>query len=188
MRFKAIALIQVGSALAGVLVGVGMAWLHYGYWSLVGLNLTTGLVALGLTALASRWRPQFFTRSSGTRPMLYFGANLTAGAFFYSIARGLDGLLIGRFYGAVSVGLYSRALAMLARPLEQVMCPIESVLIPMFSRLQCQPERYQRVLHKRQVQRGREFSWPSARVQRRRHSAHPGVSAPHRFYRVELLR
>ena len=145
MRFKAIALIQVGSALAGVLVGVGMAWLHYGYWSLVGLNLTTGLVALGLTALASRWRPQFFTRSSGTRPMLYFGANLTAGAFFYSIARGLDGLLIGRFYGAVSVGLYSRALAMLARPLEQVMCPIESVLIPMFSRLQCQPERYQSV-------------------------------------------
>ena len=36
MRFKAIALIQVGSVLAGVLVGVGMAWLNYGYWSLVG--------------------------------------------------------------------------------------------------------------------------------------------------------
>jgi len=144
MRFKAIAIIQVGSMLAGIVVGIGMAWLNYGYWSLVGLNLTTGLVALVMTWLASRWRPQFFTRQSGTRPMLHFGANLTAGAFFYSIARGLDGLLIGRFYGAVSVGLYSRAAAMLARPLEQLLCPIEAVLIPMFSRLQNQPKRYRR--------------------------------------------
>ena len=62
MRFKAISLIQVGSVLAGVLVGVGMAWLKYGYWSLVGLNLTTSLVALLMTWWASRWRPQFFTR------------------------------------------------------------------------------------------------------------------------------
>jgi PST family polysaccharide transporter len=145
MRFKAIAFIQVGSVLAGVVVGIGMAWLNYGYWSLVGLNLTTGIVALLLTLVASRWRPQFFTRRSGTRPMLHFGANLTAGAFFYSLARGLDGLLIGRVYGAASVGLYSRAAAMLTRPLEQFMCPVETVLIPMFSRLQNEPERYRRV-------------------------------------------
>jgi PST family polysaccharide transporter len=145
MRFKAIAIIQVGSTLAGVLVGIGMAWFNYGYWSLVGLNLTTGGAALAMTWLASRWRPQWFTLSSGTRPLLYFGANLTAGAFFYSIARGVDGLLIGRYYGAFSVGLYSRALAMLARPLEQFMCPVEAVLIPMFSRLQNQPERYRRI-------------------------------------------
>jgi len=112
---------------------------------LVGLNLTTGLVALLMTWTASRWRPQFFTRSSGTRPLIHFGANLTAGALFYSLARGLDGLLIGRFYGAVSVGLYSRAGAMLARPLEQLLCPLEAVLIPTFSRLQNQPERYRRV-------------------------------------------
>jgi len=144
MRFKAIACIQVGSMLAGIVVGIGLAWLNYGCWSLVGLNLTTGVVALVLTWLASGWRPQFFTRRSGTRPMLHFGASLTAGAFFYSLARGLDGLLVGRFYGAVSVGLYSRAAAMLARPLEQVLYPFEAVLVPMFSRLQNQPERYHR--------------------------------------------
>src|SRR5262249_46105106 len=117
MRFKAIALIQVGSVLAGVLVGVGMAWLNFGYWSLVGMNLTTSIVALLLAWCASRWRPQSFTRRSGTRSLLHFGANLTAGHFLYSLARGLDRLLIGRFYGAFSVGLYSRAFSLLARPL-----------------------------------------------------------------------
>ena len=109
MRFGAIAFIQVGSVLAGVLVGVTMAWLKYGYWSLVGMNLATSMTALLLAWSASRWRPQAFARHSGTRSLLHFGANLTAGHFLYSLARGLDRLLIGRVYGAFSVGLYSRA-------------------------------------------------------------------------------
>src|SRR5215475_3223108 len=41
MRFKAIALIEVGSMAVGVFVGVVMALLHYRYWSLVGLSLAT---------------------------------------------------------------------------------------------------------------------------------------------------
>jgi len=96
MRFKAIAVIQVGSTLAGVLVGIGLAWYDFGYWSLVALNLTTGLATLVMSWQASRWRPQFFSPNSGTRSLVFFGANLSAGTFFYSIARALDGLLIGR--------------------------------------------------------------------------------------------
>ncbi len=121
MRFKAIALIQIGSVLAGVLAGIGMAWQGCGYWSLVGLNVTTSAVALLLTWSVCRWRPKFLRRHSGTRSLVHFGANLTAGGFLYSLARGLDGLLIGRFFGAHSLGLYSRAGAMLSRPLEQLM-------------------------------------------------------------------
>jgi len=119
-----------------------MAWLNFGYWSLVGLNLGTSIVALLMTWGASSWRPQSFARRSGTRSLLHFGANLTAGAFLYSLSRGLDSLLIGRFYGAASVGLYTRAAGMLARPLEQFMSPIEAVFVPAFSRLQKQPERF----------------------------------------------
>jgi O-antigen/teichoic acid export membrane protein len=144
MRFKVIAVIQIGSMLAGILAGIGMALLNCGYWSLVGSNLTTSLVALLMTWYASPWRPKLFARHSGTRPLLHFGANLTAGFFLSSLARGMDGLLIGRVYGAFSVGLYSRAAAMLTRPLEQFMAPIDAVFIPVFSRLQTEPERFRR--------------------------------------------
>jgi O-antigen/teichoic acid export membrane protein len=144
MRFKVIAIIQVGSLMAGIMVGSGMAWLNCGYWSLVWMNLTTSLVTLLMTWCASSWRPQFFTRRSGTRSLFHFGANLTAGWFLSSLARGMDGLLIGRVYGAFSVGLYSRASALLFRPMEQFMSPIAAVFVPTFSRLQTQPERYRR--------------------------------------------
>lgn len=144
MRFKTIAVIQVLSVLAGALVGVGMAWMNYGYWALVGLNITTNLVALVITWASVSWRPQFFKPHSGTRSLLHFGANLTAGTFIYSLARGLDGILIGRFWGAAPLGVYSRASALLARPMDQFIAPIQAVVIPAFSRLQADPKRYRR--------------------------------------------
>jgi len=76
--------------------------------------------------------------------MLTFGANITAGSLIYSLARGTDNLLIGRFFGAASVGLYSRASILLIRPLQQFIIPINAVLIPALSRLQSEPDRYRR--------------------------------------------
>jgi PST family polysaccharide transporter len=108
--------------------------------------LTTPIVTLMLTWWVSDWRPQRPRRSSGTRPLLSFGANLTASSFLWSLARGADGLLIGRFYGAEPLGLYSRAGALLTRPIEQLVGPVATVLLPTLSRLQPEPERYRRVV------------------------------------------
>jgi PST family polysaccharide transporter len=52
--------------------------------------------------------------------------------------------LIGYFFGAAPLGLYSRASVLLARPLEQLLSPISAVLIPVLCRLQSDPERYRR--------------------------------------------
>jgi len=142
MRFKAIAMIEVGSAATGVLVGVIMALLRYGYWSLVGLTLATEITGFLLTGLVSRWRPRLPSRGSGMGPLVSFGAHQTAGSFIFSLARGCDNLLIGRFYGPAAVGLYSRGAALVIRPMEQSLLPIEAVFMPTLSRLQSHPQRY----------------------------------------------
>jgi O-antigen/teichoic acid export membrane protein len=142
MRFKAIALIEVGSMTIGVFIGVVMALFHYRYWSLVGLTLATEIASFLLTGLISRWRPQLPTRGTGIRPLVAFGAHQTAGNFLFSLARACDNLLIGRFYGPAAVGLYSRGAALVTRPLEQFLLPIDAVFLPTLSRLQSQPERY----------------------------------------------
>ena len=53
-------------------------------------------------------------------------------------------MLVGRFFGADSIGLYSRAAQLLNRPLEQFLYPISAVFIPALSRVQTEPERYRR--------------------------------------------
>jgi len=142
MRFRAIALIEVGSMAVGVVVGVVMALLHYRYWSLVGLSLATEVASFLLTGMVSRWKPQLPSRGSGIGPLVAFGAHQTAGSLIFSMAKGCDNVLLGRFYGPLAVGVYSRAAALLTRPIEQLLLPINSVFLPTLARLQSRPERY----------------------------------------------
>ena len=144
MRFKVIAMIDVVSMLAGYLTGVGIALLKYGYWALVFANIVQVTIKLALTWSISRWRPQLPSRNTQTWHLLSFGANITAGSLMYSLARGTDNLLIGRFFGATAVGLYSRGSILLMRPVEQLIIPLYAVLIPALSRIQEQPGRYRR--------------------------------------------
>jgi O-antigen/teichoic acid export membrane protein len=142
LRFKAIALIEVGSMAIGVIVGIIMAVSGRGYWSLVGSTLAMETAGLLLTWSVSRWRPRLPARRSGIGPLVSFGANQTAGGLIFSLARGCDNLLIGWAYGADSVGLYSRASALLLRPMDQFLSPINAVFVPALSRLQFQSKRY----------------------------------------------
>ncbi len=144
MRFKAIATIQVASTAAGVFAGLGMAWAQCGYWSLVGFQLSMASTMCLLTWRVSRWRPQWISRDADMRSLLTFGVNVTTSAFIYSLARGADSLLIGKYYGSDSLGLYSRASALLIRPVEQLTSPLNDVLVPALSRLQADPRRYHR--------------------------------------------
>ena len=142
MRFVALSCVQVSSQFIGLVVGIMMAWWGYGYWSLVSLNVTTLVATALLTYIAVPWRPQAPVRQRGTRPLVSFGANLAASTFVFSLAKGTDGLAIGRYYGSDALGLYSRAGALFNRPLEQILAAAESVIVPMLSRMQHQPERY----------------------------------------------
>lgn len=144
LRFRAIAVIDIVSALVGLLVGIVMAWLKFKYWALVGMQLSTSLAELGLTIWVSGWRPQRPTRRSGTKSMLRFGASLTVASVIRRIATSCDTLMIGRWHGVDAVGLYSRAAVLFLRPVDQLIVPLESVVTPVLSRLQGDPERYRR--------------------------------------------
>jgi O-antigen/teichoic acid export membrane protein len=144
MRFGAIAIIYIVSPLGGYLTGIGMALMGYGYWALVGAAVMQAALRLVLAWLISGWRPKLPSRNTQTWHILTFGAHITAGSLIWSLARGADNLLIGRFFGATAVGYYSRASILLIRPLEQLTIPMNAVLVPALSRVQTEPERYRR--------------------------------------------
>jgi len=144
MRFRAIAIIEVASMGAGIVTGCSLALFGLAYWSLVGQQLCVAATGLALTWWTSGWRPTKPKRHSGVAPLLSFGAQLTVSDLVGRLATASDSILIGRFFGAGPLGLYSRAGVLLARPLEQLLTPLGAVLIPVLSRLQSDPERYRR--------------------------------------------
>ncbi len=144
MRFKALAVIDVGSMSASLVVGVVMAALGFGYWSLVGSQLAAAGSELLMAWIASRWRPQWVKRGVGTRSMLNFGASLTFAMLVRRITTNADSFLLGRYFGAHALGVYSRAMALVMRPLDQFLVPFDKVFLPVLSRLQGEPDRYRR--------------------------------------------
>jgi O-antigen/teichoic acid export membrane protein len=144
MRFGVIATIDVVSLLTAYLTGIGMALMGYGYWALVGGSMVQVALRLVLAWSISRWRPRLPSRNTPTWHLLTFGANITVGALMCSLARGMDNLLIGRFFGAAAVGLYSRGSILLMRPVQYFMNPLNAVVVPALSRVQGQDDRYRR--------------------------------------------
>ena len=144
MRFGVIAIIDIVSMLAGYLTGIGMALWKYGYWALVFAYLVQVTIRLVLTWSISRWRPRLPSRNTHTWHLLSFGANITAASLMYELSHGADSLLIGRFFGAAAIGVYSRGSILLMRPVQQFIIPINAVLVPALSRIQSQHDRYRR--------------------------------------------
>lgn len=148
MRFSSIAVIDVTSLFVGLTTACLLARAGFGYWALVAQQLATAGACLLLTWSTSKWRPNWPRANSGVRPLLYFGAHLTAADFLGRLSVNTDTVLIGKFFGAEPLGLYNRASVLLARPLQQVFTPINAVMDPLLARLQSDPARYrQTFLH-----------------------------------------
>lgn len=145
MRFGVVASIEILSIVLSVTTGVVLAYLGYGYWSLVWSNVSLGLASCILTWSFTSWRPGLPNRAVETRSLVVFGANMTFASFLHYLSRSCDNLLIGGVYGTEAVGHYSRGAVLLMKPLEQMVSPISSVFVPALSRLQNEPDRYRRV-------------------------------------------
>jgi len=142
MRFAITAAIEVSAMAIGLGAAIVAAIYGARYWALVINQLVLAAVSvIGMWA-ACRWRPSLPRRSAGVRSMLSFGGNVTGFNVMQYFARNADNALIGKFWGANELGLYSRAYQMLLMPMQQINAPLAAVAVPALSRLSDSPERY----------------------------------------------
>src|SRR6266545_2962048 len=142
MRFTALAAVEITTMLTGVAIAVVLAWYGARYWSIVVGQVAAEVAFTTGVWMLSGWRPSVPARASGVRSMLVFGGNFTGARVINYCARALDKLLIGRFWGAHQLGLYSRAYQLFLLPMDQISAPIAAIAIPALSRLTDSPERY----------------------------------------------
>jgi O-antigen/teichoic acid export membrane protein len=145
MRFTLITIIDSVSMAVGIATGITMAWLQFGYWSLVGVQISSSFCNCALVWATCDWRPAAFERRVGARPMVAFGANVIGFQFLNYVTRNFDNILIGRVLGAAALGIYSKAYGLLMLPLFQINWPLAAVLLPALSRLQDRPPEYARL-------------------------------------------
>ena len=144
MRFTSIAIRDITSSGLGVLVAVVMAWYGAGYWAIVALPLTLNTSQLIISWLMLKWKPGLPHLDSQVRSLVGFGGNVAISYVIINWIRNADNVLIGWYWGAGPLGLYSRAFNLLTLALNQITAPASSVAIPAFSRIQGDPELFAR--------------------------------------------
>jgi O-antigen/teichoic acid export membrane protein len=144
MRFVSLAIRDVASWLIGVPVAILMAWRGAGYWAIVALPLTVNFTQMTLSWLMVRWIPGLPRRGAEIRSLVTFGGKVAASYLINYVNRSTDSVLIGWYWGAGPLGLYSRACNLLMLPIRQLIPPADSVVVPAFSRVQDDPERFAR--------------------------------------------
>jgi PST family polysaccharide transporter len=144
MRFTSLVIRDVAAYALAVPVAIFLAWRGAGYWAIVALPLTLNLTSMSLSWVMARWRPGLPRRSGEVRSLIAFGGNVAASYMILNLNRSADCVLIGWYWGASPLGLYSRALNLLLLPVRQLGIPASSVAVPAFSRVQDDPERLAR--------------------------------------------
>jgi len=136
MNYPAINKIDVSVVVISGIASVYLAYNGWGVMSLVFQTLLSQLLKIPLLFYASRWRPKILFSINSIKELFSYSAYLTGFNFINYWARRSDDLLVGRFIGAESLGIYSRAYSLMLLPITHVIGLVSNVIFPAFSSIQ----------------------------------------------------
>jgi O-antigen/teichoic acid export membrane protein len=107
--FKTQTKITVISATLSGFIGIGMALLGCGVWSLVGQQLSNYCINTLLLWYFNKWWPKFVFSWDSFKDLWSFGWKLVASGILGAITDELNHAVIGKYYSPASLGQYTRA-------------------------------------------------------------------------------
>lgn len=142
MAFKTLTIIEISAQLGGLICGVVMAKMGFGYWALVGQTFGAMLTETVAVWIAMPWIPSRPRRGNGVRSMVKFGTDIVIFNTVNYFARQMDNLLIGWYWGPEALAFYNKAYTLLLMPVKQINAPLVAVSAPALSRTQHQPAKF----------------------------------------------
>lgn len=141
LRFTTTAMVDIITLVCNVSLGIIMALKGFGYWALVAMTVVSPLVSTVSYWIATGWIPGRPRRGVGIRSMLRFGGTLTLNGIIVYFAYNLEKVLLGRYWGAATVGLYGRAYQLVNIPTDNLNSAAGGVAFPALARVQDDPVR-----------------------------------------------
>jgi PST family polysaccharide transporter len=142
MRFKAIAVVELGSALVAYGVALGCAYSGFGVWSLVYANIANVLTSTVGYWAVSHWRPRADFSREEIRSVTGFSLHLSGFGLVNYVSRNADNVIVGRLLGAAPLGNYQVAYNLMLTPLQNISSVIAQVTLPGFAQIQNDDQRF----------------------------------------------
>lgn len=107
--FKTQTKASVISSVASGVIGIAMAFMGYGVWSLVGQQLSRAFLYTSCLWLYNHWLPRMRFSWNSFRELFGFGWKLMVSALIDTIWREIYQVVIGKCYSAAMLGQYTRS-------------------------------------------------------------------------------
>ena len=142
------AVIGITSLIVSGTVGVIMASNGYAYWGLATQQVLYVVVVTIMVWCYSPWRPSFSIELKPAREMFGFSSKLLLQNLFNNLNAHAFGVLLGRFYGDHSAGIYSNARKWDDMGINTVNGMVMEVSQPVLTRVRDDDGRYRQVFRK----------------------------------------
>lgn len=148
LRFRELANVALIATLIGAIIGVIMAYLGYGVWSLVVKLLATSFFTTVFLWLKSKWIPSLVFSKRSFKDLFGYGAFILLTSLVDKIYNNIQQLIIGKVFSAGDLGYFTQAKKMEDIPVRGLSAVVNQVTFPVFSELQDDIERMKRGISK----------------------------------------
>ena len=136
LDFRKIAISNIGSNTIAAVIAIVMAHNGFGVWSLVWMQLFTSVIFGIFLWILAKWYPSLIFSLDSLKRLFGYGGYLLITNVLQDFCTHLQGVVIGRKFSAVEMGLYSQA-----KKMDEVACLtfpniIVQVVFPLYSELQ----------------------------------------------------
>ena len=109
LNFKVLSIVTILTSITALTVTIIMAFHGFGVWALVIQNMLTAAIPALVFWFYVRWRPQWTFSWQSFRELFGFGFYMFLTNILNQFGHQIQGLLIGKFYNASTMGYYSKA-------------------------------------------------------------------------------
>lgn len=146
LNFKVLSIVTISTSITSLTITIIMAYHGYGVWSLVVQHILMALIPALVFWFHIKWRPIWTFSWHSFRELFNFGFYMFLTILLNQFGNQIQGLLIGRFYSASTMGLYSKAYAaerLASQSISQVMT---QVTYPLYAEVQDDKERLSSII------------------------------------------
>jgi len=148
LEFGKTACTEVARSVSYAIIGVTLAFTNFGVWSLVFAQLGSKLLIGMLAFKLSGWLPKWEFDIKIAKELFKFGKYIWAFVLVSAIGGTIDKAIVGRVWGAASLGFYNMTFNITRMPMTLISFLINKITFPVFSRLQDDTVRLHRAMVK----------------------------------------
>ena len=151
LNFKYQMKAQLPALLIAGFTGIFLAFMNYGVWALVYMEIITGIALSVIYFLQTRWIPKFNLYRENLSEHFHFGYKLTLAGVLSRIVSNIFPMIIGKYFSAAMVGFYTRATTMKEFPVATISGTLDKVFYPLFSKIKNDRNKLKNAYQKAQI-------------------------------------